>query len=478
MIKSLLLLAALPLISTSMVHAGTLARWTPVADGDPLRGNAYSESGTVPGADELAAGFREGLLSRSAALPGFANSGASWTGASDSSAFNPDQYTAIRLLAAGPLEYRIDALSYEIFSFGTSVEDVEGEAVMSDVKFVLRSSLDGFTTDLASLTANYDGGHVASFDLTGVTELQSVTGDIELRLYIWEDGAADPLLFLDLTGDLMVEGEVLSTEPDVVLARWIPRSNPLGNSTEVEPFTKDAAIGMSPVARRVSQGGGTNGSAAWPGYIESAELLETSYLEIELLPSAGADYSVTRVGLTIQTYGTESASGWGAAIRSSLDGFTADLATTAGTDDIADLVFDLSGHPELGSLTQPLTLRIYIWDVDPLDGGSHDPFMWADIRGDDYSKHRGVYVLGAIDAPPLDPAVMSAVYDEELGFRIIVANLTPGVEYDIYSTTDLSEPFTRLYLNRVATSSTEEFIDALADPGFEPRRFYRLETLE
>lgn len=166
------------LMSGLLVTSGlcdTLAAWRPAPETLP-EGVKYASGGTVPGADEAVREILSATLARinQGENP---NGGPVWPGFVDSPTFNPAAYTSIKVEVASDALVRFDSLTYYMNTYGFEREIIkpgtpEEEVVLSTLQLRLRSSLDNFQSDLASITSGpLDRGAASDlpfiFDLTG-----------------------------------------------------------------------------------------------------------------------------------------------------------------------------------------------------------------------------------------------------------------------------------------------------------------------
>lgn len=487
------LVTAASLLAASTASSETLAGWFPTVNDGP-RGLAYGNSLNSPGADITS----EGILWTSAfrsLRTGWTNGGAVWSGATSLTGFSPDEYTSYSLEVAPGSEVQIDSFFVSINTYSAERETinagtVDEEIVLSTIQMRLRSSLDGFAADIGSVASlpeeRVDANNIPfTIDLTEVAELQSVTEPIEFRVYMWEESTVagyNPFIWLDLaSGGCVVEGEVLSEVNREVLAAIIPTSAAVGapgNSTAVEPEKKvlSDAVG-SITASRPGTTVATNARSVWPGSVNTTGFDETVYLETTVDPAPGSSISVTNLVINAFTpYTTMGTAGWAASLRSSLDGFAADVATTSGVDTF-EVAFDLASRFEFRSLAGPVTFRVYLWDVEPTDGSAYDPFMFVDIEGSDFGEFLGIQVIGTTgDAALSPPTVASAVFTPGTGFVVEAANLVIGRSYDLFISFDLTDPegFSPLEIEQEFEGAPLTFIDRFANFIDDPKVFYRI----
>lgn len=111
-----------------------------------------------------------------------------------------------------------------------------------------------------------------------------------------------------------------------------------------------AGVNSSPATQ--SGLGSWSNATAWPvGQWTSATLDPTKYVTVTITPDAGTTISYEDVVWDKGFFGPDIDDG---AVRTSLDGFTSDLAT--GVDDGADITFDLSA---LSGVTSGVEFRFY-----------------------------------------------------------------------------------------------------------------------
>lgn len=478
------LLSVASLLLTTLAQGEIIAAWTPTANGGP-RGDAYGSSTTIVSADTKSPGVLWTSAQR-VELGNWINDGAVWSGSLENLGFSDFNYTRFSLEIAEGSTIELDSFTFNNNFYGTERETVEGGEVLSTIQARIRSSLDDFASDLAATSSGPTDRTAANnvpfvFDLSDIEAMDEVTGPIEFRVYFWEESTApgfDPFMWNDLATDGAVfEGSVLTANNREVLAAWIPTPAPEGaaNSTGVEPSKVVLAPEVtSASASNVGKGGGTNAAAVWPSSVNSLGLDEAIYLETTVVPAPGSIINLTDYVINqINTYGTTGPDGWAAALRTSLDGFAENVATAEGTDDF-EIAMDLTGEAGLQNLGAPITLRFYIWDVEPGGGAGHDPFMWTDIVGSSlYSNESGIQIIGTTGVGSLQPpSIEATAFLPETGFVVEVVNVTPGRTYDLFLTFDLAEPFTALEIEKTAVETELTFTDTFANPSLDPRAFY------
>ena len=490
--NNLALALAATLMAATTAHSETIAAWFPSASGGP-RGTAYDNAANVPGADETSAGVLWATAQRTGTNVG-GNAGAVWSGGTSLTEFSDYDFTSFSLEVAEGSAISIDHFLYYLNCYNTERETENAgtpeEAVtLSTLQFRLRSSLDEFASDLATFTSlpeeRADSNNIPiSFDLTEVAGLRSVTEPIEFRLYIWEESTVatyNPFIWIDLaSGGCLVEGEVLTSVNREVLAAWIPVNAPAeetgepANSTGVEPAKKILSPAVATTsAMNLNRGGYANRRSVWPAAVNSQGFDEFSYLETTLTPALDSTINITNYVINaFSTYGSTGTAGWAASLRTSLDDFSEDIATASELD-VFEIAFDLSDQAQLQNVSEPITLRMYLWDVEPTDGSEYDAFMWADIEGTDFAEFQGLQVIGTTGATSLfPPQIVSAVFEPGTGVIVEAANVVPGRFYDLFVTFDLAEPFTPLEIETQADSSSLTLIDTFADVLIDPKAFY------
>lgn len=481
--------------------ADVLASWQPVPSAEP-GGAQYLNGTTSPAAEES---VPELLLAVAARVPaqGGENAGAVWPGSVNSTGFDPATFTSFSLEVAGDAAVDFDSFNYTMNTYGAERETInEGlaneETIVSTLQLRLRSSLDNFQSDLAAITSQpadrpEANGLNFTFDLSEVSSLQDLTGPVEFRLYIWEESefaGYDPFTWIDMaTGGATFEGTVTDSTELIAIARdplveIFPEPKPEAgglppnNSNETPTKrTLDPAI-ESVEASRVGHGNWVNRASVWPGRVGSTDLDESSYLEVTINPAPGATFSIAEFVIPqINTYNTDDGGIWRAAIRSGLDGFSENLATTSGEGTYV-VRFGLASEPTLRNLSAPLTFRVYLWESTIVENAPYDPLMWFDLVGNNTGTQAGIQVLGEARLGPVTaPAIASTRFLPGTGVQIEAIDLSPGRTYDLAITFDLSEPFTPLEIGQMATDSTLTFTDTFADPTVDTKAFYRIEEV-
>lgn len=230
------------------------------------------------------------------------------------------------------------------------------------------------------------------------------------------------------------------------------------NSSLVAPTLVSLGTGISSVeASRFGHGEWGNRGSVWPGRVTSLGFDEFSYLEVTVIPTSGATYSVAQFVIPqIIVYGTDDGGAWEAVIRSDLDGFAEDLATTTGAGTYR-VEFNLSEQVSPRNLVNPVTFRVYLWETAAVPGAAFDPAMWFDIAGNALGTAPSIQVIGESRIGELKPPSISSAQFVDNVFEIEAIDLTPGRTYDLAVTFDLSDPF--------------------ADPSTDPEAFYRIEEV-
>jgi hypothetical protein len=485
----------------SQAHADILASWRPVPEANP-GGAQYANTLTSPVAEVSVPEFLQAIASR-ANSGNNGNAGAVWPGSADSTELDPAAYTSFTLEVPSDAAVDFDSFSYVMNTYGFERETLnpgtpEEEVVLSVLQLRLRSSLDNFQSDLASATSlptdRVESNNLNfTFDLREATDLQNFSGAVEFRLYIWEESEVagyNPFTWIDMaTGGATFEGIVTDTTEIAPIARnplveIFPEPKPEAgglpaNTTAVAPTLVTLAPEIGSVeALRIGHENFGNRAAVWPGRVSSLGFDEFSYLEVTITPGPGATFSIAEFVIPqINTYATDDGGAWQAAIRSNLDDFSEDLATTSGAGTYR-VQFNLAGEASLRNIATPLTFRVYLWETALVEGITFNPQMWFDIAGNATGTAPGIQVIGEAQLGSIgNPLIASALYLEGTGFQIEAVDLTPGRSYDIAVTFDLSEPFTPLELEQTATGTTLTFVDGFADSSIDSKAFYRLQEV-
>jgi hypothetical protein len=474
------------LLAAETASSETIAAWFPTGNDGP-RGSAYSASANAPGADMTSAGILWTSARRSTQL-GWNNAGAVWPGRTDLPEFSLQEYTSYALGVARASEIQIDSFFCAITTYSTERETVNGEVVLSTLQMRLRSSLDGFAADIGAVASlpdeRVDANNIPFLvDLTEVEALQSLTEPIEFRVYMWEESTVagfTPYIWLDLAGaGCVIEGEVLSETNSEVLAAWIPTTASGGapeNATGVEPQKKVLSPAVGSIsATNVNRGSENNARSVWPAIVNTEGFDETTYLETTIDPAAGSSVTITDFVINaFNAYGSDGPEGWAASLRSSGDGFAADIAT-ASDKGAYEIAFEVSDQLQLRNIAAPLTFRVYLWDVAPTDGSAYDPSMFVDIEGSDHGAFLGIQVIGTTGEAALSPpTIASAVFTPGTGFVVEAVNLVPGRFYDLLISYNLSDPFQSLGLETQAAGTTLTLVDGFANLETDPKAFYRI----
>lgn len=198
---------ALTAASVSAVQAVTLARWTPVSTALP-KGPDYDASTDTPAPDEVAPNVIVSNLDRVGAAAGGTNTGDRWSGtATDGAAgISLGDYTSFSIAPDGGYLVDFTSIAYTFETYGLS--DTGGYLTY------LRSSLDGFASDLAtdSIPAAGPRGGTMVFDISSLTDIDE---SVEFRIYASAPTSIGGARWFDLIGSdtatdlgLIVDGEV------------------------------------------------------------------------------------------------------------------------------------------------------------------------------------------------------------------------------------------------------------------------------
>lgn len=184
---------ALCLFSVSLLHvdAVVLARWTPVSTASGPAGSDYDNGPDTPPASEVASGLTASVLDRiGGAEFGGGNGGPVWPGLAidGASGITLGDYTTFTLTPSAGFTLDFDTITYTYQSYG--------EATNGGYLFFLRSSADGFASDLATDSANTGGGLI-TFDASSLTGVASAT---EFRIYASAPTGTGGNRWFDLAG--------------------------------------------------------------------------------------------------------------------------------------------------------------------------------------------------------------------------------------------------------------------------------------
>jgi len=198
--------------SISWGQAATIARWTPVSTALP-RGVDYDNGADQPLADETIAGVAASVLNREGFANAFGNTGAVFPGrAADGAAVDgmggftslPAQFTSFTLTPDAGMLLSVDTITYDYASYGQA-EAGSGYLV------TIRTSADGFATDLASASTSVTSARL-TLDTSALGTLTSAT---EFRVYAAAIDANGGNRWFDLVGSdvatdagLIVDGTV------------------------------------------------------------------------------------------------------------------------------------------------------------------------------------------------------------------------------------------------------------------------------
>jgi len=225
------------------------------------------------------------------------------------------------------------------------------------------------------------------------------------------------------TSSLLLFASSVSLAQAVVLARWTPVS--VGSDAVVGASYDEAAdtppadefapnLTVSSLDRIGAAEVGTNAGAVWSGAATNGAtgISLADYTTFTITPDSGFTASYTSVSYSYQTYGFQATDGYLLYLRSSVDGFAADLATGsvdpgpgAGT-----AVFDASS---LSGIADPVEFRIYA-SAPNAPAGSR----WFDLQGSNTATDVGLIVDGAVSPiPEPSTGLLSGLVCLALAFR-------------------------------------------------------------
>ena len=204
----------------------------------------------------------------------------------------------------------------------------------------------------------------------------------------------------------LVVASTLSLANAAILARWTPVSTalPAGEMYDSDvdmPTASEVAanLNVSPLDRVGLEAFG-NVAAVWAGRAvpDTSVIDETVYTTFTLTPSAGYFIDLDTITYDYQSYGFAS-NGYNFYLRTSADGFAADLATDANNAGAARANFDVSS---LTGLSDPLEVRIYATSID---SGNR----WFDMAGSDAATDLGLIVNGTVAIPEPSTGLLAAM---------------------------------------------------------------------
>ncbi|MDF1712717.1 MAG: PEP-CTERM sorting domain-containing protein [Akkermansiaceae bacterium] len=208
---------------------------------------------------------------------------------------------------------------------------------------------------------------------------------------------------------ILIFASSLSLGHAALLARWTPVSTALpagenyDSSVDLPPADEVAPnLTVTPLDRVGAIEVAGNPGAVWSGTAtpETTEISVGDYTTFTLTPDAGFMMSLDNITYDYQSYGFAGTGGYTFFIRSSIDGFAADLDTSSSFEGAARVDFDVSS---LTDLTGPTEIRIYA--STPTAGS-----RWFDLQGSNTDPSLGLIVNGDV-APIPEPstALLSAL---------------------------------------------------------------------
>jgi len=189
------------------------------------------------------------------------------------------------------------------------------------------------------------------------------------------------------------------TASSETIAAWLPTGNggPRGLAYSLSGNVPGADVTSEGIlwtsARRSAQPGWNNAGAVWPGRTDLAEFSPDEYTSFSLEVAPGSEIQIDSFFYSLNTYSTERETVNGEEVlstlqmrlRSSLDGFVADIGSVVSLPEERTSAFDipflvdLTEVDALQSLTEPIEFRVYIWEESTVDGFA--PYIWLDLAG-------------------------------------------------------------------------------------------------
>ncbi|MDQ8189063.1 PEP-CTERM sorting domain-containing protein [Roseibacillus persicicus] len=199
-------------LSVNTLSGATLARWTPVSTALP-EGTSYDSGSDTPSPSEAAANLVVSTLARVPANS-FTNAGIRYPGLASQS-FDTSEYTEFTIAPASGYQVNLESLSYSTNTYGR-MNNADGYTVY------VRTSTDGFATDLGSQTITDSSADTFVIDISA---LQGVDSPTTFRIYAVDNAQAGGNAWFDLDGSdtstttgLIISGDVVSIpEPSAVL---------------------------------------------------------------------------------------------------------------------------------------------------------------------------------------------------------------------------------------------------------------------
>lgn len=218
---------------------------------------------------------------------------------------------------------------------------------------VLRSSADGFTTDIYA----FDFVSNSSTISLAASMFQNVSGPISFRIYAWGAPA---------NRNLRVNSFTFNGSTPGIFYNPITGTNP----GQTNPYTTGELTNPNISVSGIGRGTGTNGANGNNAYNTSSwntpSLDPDAYFEWVVTPNAGFEIDFRNFVVSLRTNNVTLPNELGnnIVLRSSVDGFVADVETFTLTNtvnnsftvDLTDISFQ--------NINSPITFRIYAWGAD------------------------------------------------------------------------------------------------------------------
>lgn len=207
------------------------------------------------------------------------------------------------------------------------------------------------------------------------------------------------------------------------------------------------------------------GQAAWP----SGGLDPNYYFEFTLTPKTGYLLSILSTTLRMRRSNTGSPQGSGPtswSIRSSLDGYTLDLASGSMTHNYANYTFLTGGG--FGGLLGPVTFRVYGYNATVSSGGmSRLVFDYIQVAG-----------LGPV-LPLQLLSFQAQPSNDKVSLKYTLANTEPGSRYALQRSIDGSDFQSIQTITEVGTRDQAEYnYDDHELPRGVSKLYYRLQMTD
>jgi hypothetical protein len=260
------------------------------------------------------------------------------------------------------------------------------------------------------------------------------------------------LIFPGLFFSLLVRAQI---------ANWT-FNNTLAGTGSANVTASNATLGSAIGSGAYNGGTVYFGEGGWPSGAEDPN----AYLQFSVTPTSGHSMTIASLVLSIRR-STTGSSGSGPnnwALRSSLDGFAADISY--GTVSTSIIAFPVTFGAAYANLSSPVTFRLYGYNATVSSGGGLNRFVFDNIS---ISGSSGVLplVLGAFRATT-DRDAVNLYWNVSGEGNILSMNIERSQDGDLFETVGSVQPET-------ASSGYYQYTDHPADPA--GIYFYRIQLV-